>query len=345
MTNRNLAIDWIKGWMIIFVVLIHTWSFQEFHFYLAVDVFFFISGYYLMQSHMRNPTTTVQYTWKRIKTIALPFFICLLFRCCQNWEPFLSPDSYDAAVEKWSELLCTLSFSERLGLNLSADQILIGSWYFSVLVIVSFFLYSLLEFNEKLATRVLFPAIALLGFNAMLVHSELFSIWNRVYMLGSPLVRGFTEMATGALICSTYQENKASFEKRSVFINIVGIVSFVLFMATMFSSRCLDKYLIVTIPWILLAAVIDGSWLNKCLERLHGDLFSRIGKYTLYILCAHYPAIIFGNWCNGHFFNSSLQDVGLVVFDVIFVIPATFLLYIICKWIRNRIVTRPGIAL
>lgn len=336
MTNRNLAIDWIKGWMIIFVVLLHTWAFHEFHFYLAVDVFFFISGYYLMLSHTRRPTTTVQYTWKRIKTIALPFFICLLFRCCLNWEPFLSPGSYDAAVEKWSELLYTLSFLEEFGVYLSPEQILIGSWYFSVLIIASFFLYGLLEFNEKLATRVLFPAIVLFGFNAMLVHSELFSYWGRVYMLGSQFVRGYTEMAAGALICSIYQENKTSFEKRSVFINIMGIVSFVLFMATMFSSSYLDKFLIVTVPWILLAAVIDGSWLSKALERLRGGLISRIGQFTLYILCAHYPAIILGNWCNEHFFNSSLQGFEHAFFDVLFVIPATYLLYIICKWIRGR---------
>ena len=338
--HRNLAIDWLKGWMILLIVLVHTWAFHDYHFYLAVDVFFFISGYYLMLSYIQKPTTTVLYTWKRIKVIALPFFISLFFRCVMNLRPFFSPESYSAGVEKWMELLSAVSFAEKIGVNTSPVQLLTGSWFLSVLIIASFLIYGLLEFNKRLATRVLLPFIALLGYNAIVAHSEYFSAWDRAAVLVVPLVRGCTEMAAGALICSVYQENKLSFERHPVFINVMGIVSFVLFALGLFSSRHLDKYLIVTVPWILLAAVIDGSWLAKVLSKLRGGVMSRIGQYTLYILCAHYPALILANWCNEHVFHHYLNDWGLAVFGVLLVFPATFLLYIVCNWIRNHCRTK-----
>lgn len=333
-SNRNLAIDWIKGWMILCVILVHTWAFPQFQFHLAVDVFFFISGFYMMQSFSRKPSTAVYYTWKRIKIIALPFFVSLAFRCCLNLGSFFSPDGLDGFVEKYAELLYTFSFAEELGVNISSEQLLMGSWYFSVLIIGSFLLYGMLEFNVKLSTRILFPLIALFGFNALVVHSDSFSSWSRIATLGTPLIRGCAEMAAGALICSVYQENKAAFEKRDIFINVMGIVSGLLFILIIFSPAVVDKYLIITIPWFLLASVIDGSWLSKGLALIRGGLFSRVGKYTLYILCAHWPALILVHWCNEHFLGHALHGVGLALTGIVAVTAATFFLFYICKWIQ-----------
>lgn len=335
--HRNLAIDWLKGWMILCVVLVHTWAFPNCHFYLAVDVFYFIAGYYLMLGFLKKPTTAVQYTWKRIKGIALPLFLCLTVRCLLSPEPFLAPGSFNAAVAKYGEFFYTATFAESLGLNISPEQLLIGSWFLSVLVIASFLLYGMLEYNAKLATRVLFPLIALVGFNAMFQHSDSFITLTQISVLGANLVRGIAEMAAGALIGSVYLEHKAAFEKRATFLNIMGIISFILFVLIIFAPGNLDKLTVVTVPWILLAAVIDGSWLSKGLCRIRGGIMARVGKYTLYILCVHSIALLLANWCNEHFFHSALQQYGLVVSGVLLVIPATALLYIACQWIRKHI--------
>lgn len=334
-SHRNLAIDWLKGWMILCIVLVHTWAFPAYHFYLAVDVFFFISGYFMMQSYLRKPTTTVLYTWKRIKVIALPFFVCLIFRCCLDLGSFFSFNSLDDFVNKYAELLYTISFAEEFGVDVSSDQLLLGSWYFSVLIISSFILYGMLEFNEKLSTRVFFPIIALLGFNALIVDSDSFSTWSRIATLGTPLIRGCSEMAAGALICSVFLENKAAFEHHTVFFNVMGIVAAILFILIIFSPTAVDKYLVITIPWVLLASVIDGSWLSKGLEMIRGGIMSRVGQYTLYILCAHWPALILVHWCNEHYFDLALHGVSLALVSVLVVTPATFLLFHACKWIKS----------
>lgn len=342
--HRNLAIDWLKGWMILCVVLVHTWAFPNCHFYLAVDVFYFIAGYYLMLGFLKKPTTAVQYTWKRIRLIALPFFLCLVVRCLMAPEAFFAPENLDAAIEKYGEFFYTATLAENLGLYVPPERLLVGGWFFSVLVISSFLLYGMLEYNQKLATRILFPLIALIGFNALFQYSESAAgsffragLWSRISVLSANLVRGGSEMAAGALICSVYTEHKASFEKRATFINIMGIISFILFLLVVFAPGNHDNLTVVTIPWILLAAVIDGSWLSKGLSRIRGGIMARVGKYTLYILCVHNIALLLANWCNEHFFHSALQQYGLIVSGVLLVIPATALLYIVCQWIRKHI--------
>lgn len=339
-STRNLAIDWIKGWMILCVVLVHTWAFPDIKFYLAVDVFFYISGYYLMLSFLRKPTTTVQYTWKRIKAIALPFLICIGFRFLQSPDQFIAWDGLDSFIDTFAKAFFTITFSEELGIEVSSDGLLIGSWYFSVLIISSFLLYGMLEYNQKFSSRVLFPMIALVGFNALIVHSESFSSWTRVGALGFPLLRGFTEMTTGALICSVYQENKAAFEKHPIFLNVMGIFAFILFVLLIFAKQHFDKYLVITIPWFLLAAVSDNAWLSKGLEHIRGGIMAWVGQYTLYILCVHWPVIVLVLWCNEHLWGLAFSGIWLMIICVLAVFPATFVLVQICKWIRKRLSNR-----
>lgn len=336
-TTRNLAIDWIKGWMILWVVLHHTWNISGFRGYLAVDVFFFISGFFLMRSYISKPTNTISYTWKRIKGIATPFFISLFVGCCFRFarEPFLCDN--DTFVANSAKLVYSFAFAESFGVDITTDQLFLGSWFISVLIISSFFLYGMLEHNYHLSTRVLFPIITLLGFNALITCSDTFSSWSRIATLGIPLLRGITEMAAGALIASAYSEHKSAFEKQSTLINIMGIVSFGLFSLLMFTKACFDKYLVITVPWILLSLVIDGSWLSKGLQKIHGDIFSWIGKYTLYILCAHGPAIIVVNYVEETYLGYVLRGFTRIGVILSASALATILLYQASKKIQSSI--------
>ena len=334
--KRNLAIDWIKGWMILCIILTHTWDFPDIKFYLAVDVFFFISGYYLMLSFLRKPTTTVRYTWKRIKTIALPFLICLGFRFLLSPDQFIAWDGLDHFIDTFAESFFTVTFAEELGVEVSSEGLCFGSWFFSVLIISSFLIYGLLEYNQKLSTRVLFPVIALVGFNTLIVHADSFCSWTRVGALGFPLLRGFTEMIAGALICSVYQENKAAFEKHPIFLNVMGIIAFILFVLLMFARQNFDKYLVITIPWFLLAAVSDSAWLSKGLAYIRGGFMAWVGQYTLYILCVHWIVLVTVRWCNERYWGLDPAGIWLVIISILAIVPATIALYQLCKWIRTR---------
>ena len=338
--QRNYAVDFLKGFMIICIVLFHTPSYpfyEGFRGYLGVDVFFVLSGYFLMSGFLRKPMTTLDYTWKRIKMMLAPYLISVFVSCLLHFRQYLAIDSLSALVEQVGNLFFAAPFADELGGNLTMTSIVVGGWFLSALVICSFVLYGMLQYDKRLTILILLPAIILLGYNLMVSHSASFnSIGQREGFLGLSVVRGLFEMAMGMLLCHIYVNHKSGFEKRSVLINIVGVIAFFVFVAMMFTEETLDKYLIVTIPWFVLASVIEGSWLNALLGKIKGGLFARVGRYTLYVLCAHYNAQLVLNAINSAVLKGSISsNAGMIVCYLIATAIASAILYFLCRAIQN----------
>ena len=331
--KRIYSLDWLKGAMIICIVLHHSFFFPHFHGYLGVDVFFFISGYFLMSSFLREPTTAVHYTWNRISRMAAPYFVCLILACILHFRHINMENGLDSWTDQAGQLLFAIQFAEGIGGSITSVSFLLGSWFLSVLVICSFILYGMLQYNERLSTMLLFPAIVLLGYNAMIGSSLSVDNFTRIGILGASLIRGLFEMAAGAWICHVYYNHKASIDNKATLINILGLLSFIVFFAMLFSRQAADKYLIVTIPWILLSSVIDNSWLNSILNKLHGSILSRIGRYTIYVYCAHGLAETLVFWFNEYFLNHSLNGIYLLITILVAVTVASIALFYLCRFI------------
>lgn len=340
--NRIYSIDWLKGVMILIIVIFHSYFFPSFRGYLAVEVFFFISGYFMMSSFLRKPTTAVKYTWGRVKRMAIPFYISLVLACTLYIQSFPVIDSYDALVDICGELFSTIPFAKEFAGFATRIPFLLVFWFLSVLVISSFLLYGILQYNDRLATMVLFPAIILFGYNAIYTNTECLDSFAKVGLLGAPLLRGLCGMATGALICHLYVQHKESFERRAVLINVFGAIAFVLFLALMFTGESFDKYIIVTIPWILLAAVIEHSWLNAILRKIKGGLFARIGRYTIYVYCIHSITQTLLFWFNDHLLHHALDGASLFIAYLIAVAVASIALYYLSQFITRLISTCEG---
>lgn len=342
MTNKRLlSIDWIKGVMILIIVFYHSSFSPGFRGYLGVDVFFYISGYFLMSSYLRKPTTAIKYTWSRIKQIAAPLLICILLAGGIKLAQILtSGGCFDALVDTTGKVFTASLFASEFGGEFTRDFSIILYWFLSVLIISSFILYAFLQYNERLSTIVLFPTIVLLGYNALLCDGPYLDSYSRIGSLGAPLIRGLVEMAAGAMICYVYYHNKPSIDKRSTFINILGIFSFFLFIALMFTKEALDKYTIITIPWILLSTVMEQSWLNVVLGKIKGGLIARLGRYTLYVYCIHGPVQPRVHWFNEHFLHSSLSGISLFVMELIAVAIASVALYYMSQLITHKLFSR-----
>lgn len=336
MTGERLhSIDWLKGAMIICVVLHHSFFFPNFRGYLGVDVFFFISGYFLMSSFLRKPTSTVQYTWNRIKQLAPPYLICLFLASIFHLRHVYLSGEDISLTDQTGQLLLALQFAEGLGGDLTNVSILLGSWFLSVLIICSFLLYGMLQYSERLSTLILFPAIVLLGFNAFIGYSPTMNCFDRIGILGASLIRGLYEMAAGGLICHVYTRHKASFERKAIWINTLGFISLAIFIGLLFSHNDTDKYLIVTIPWLLIASVIDNSWMNHLLSRFNGSILSRIGRYTIYVYCVHGLTETIVYWINDSFFHHSLDGAMLLIVLLVAVAITSIALYFLCKFISR----------
>ena len=335
-STRNLAIDWIKGWMILCIVLHHTYLIPGFRGYLAVDVFFYISGFFLMKSFLKKPTTAINYTWGRIKHIAAPYFFCVILGGgIMLARHIASGDSFDSIIDITGKAFATIPFAGEFGGEITRAPFLLLYWFLSVLIIGSFILYAMLQYSERLSTTILFPAIVLLGYNALFCDSPSLNALNRIGLLGAPLIRGLCEMAAGAMICHVYSYYKPSIESRAILINVLGIISSFIFAALLFSQEALDRYTIVTIPWLLLASVMDHSWLNITLGKIKGGFFSWIGRYTLYIYCIHGPILARVHGFNDHYLHGTLFGVSLIAVDIFATAAASFALYYLCLFITR----------
>lgn len=338
---RNYAIDWIKGLMIIAIVVYHTSLVPSLHHgYLAVDLFFPICGFFLMNSFIKKPTTAVLYTWSRIKRFYLPFLLCFLFSCILRFRGLTSFPDFDSFLEKYAQFAYSLTLSEEIGPRVMTEHILHGSWFLSVMLIAGFLIYSMLEFNKKLSVHILFPAVYVLGFTLIFTCSPTITSWNRVGAMSLPLLRGLAGMVGGALVCDIFTNYTVALERRSTLINIAFIVSSVLFLALMFAVKSLDIYILPIIPWILVGAMIDGSWFNRLLSHVKGGFIGLVGRNTIYILFAHPPCILLVDWANEHLLNSGLSPAIHFLLDLSVSAIGAVILYYACRFIRTRLTER-----
>lgn len=336
-TQRNYALDWIKGLMMIAIVVYHTSIVPVLHHgYLAVDLFFPICGYFLMMSFCKKPTTAVLYTWSRVKKFYLPFLICFVFSCLLRFRGLTSFPDFDSFLEKYAQFAYSFTLTEEIGPRVMTEHILHGSWFLSVMLIAGFLMYGMLEYKKELATRILFPAIYILGFTLIFTYDPRVASWDRVGAISLPLLRGLSGMVSGALIYDIIHGYRVSVEKRSILINLAFVISFVLFIALMFTEKALDLYVLPTIPWIILGAVIKGSWFNRLLSHIKGGFVGLIGRNTIYLLFAHPPCILLVDWTNEHLLNSSLNGFTHFLLDLVVSAAGTVVLYYSCSLIRKK---------
>lgn len=335
-TERNAAIDALKGIMIIVIILHHS-RFIPFlhHGYLAVDVFFWVAGLFLMQSFSKYRGSAVLYTGRRIKKVILPYLIAFALACILDIKHLLSFRSFDEFMEIFTPFSAFLTFTEELGPLYHSYVVLVGGWFLSVLIISGFLLYALLEYNDKLATKVLLPFGMVLGFTFLFHDSPSIERFSVAGAIGYPLLRGFVEMGAGALLFSILSECPAAIQRHNVLINVTATAAFAFFIGLFFTNKALDAYSIVLIPLILAGLLSPESWACKVYQRVPVRLLPTFGKLSLEIYLIHSPII--------HLVHSAFKLLhlplvpwALVIADLIAVILAATLL--------NRLLNAPRLA-
>lgn len=329
--NRNQTIDAIKGMMIL-VIVIHHSQLTKFlhHGYLAVDVFFWISGVFLMRSFQNSGRTAFEYTCRRIKKVFLPYLLSFLLACFLDYKHLLSFTSFDEFISIYAPFSAFLTLTEELGPPLHSYVILVGGWYLSVLVIGGFLLYSLLEYDKKLATKIILPFGLILGFTFLFHSNSSIENFSKVGVINSPLLRGLLEMSSGALLYSTLKEHSEVFNRHTAGFNILACLSYALFICLLFTNNTLDAFTVITIPAILTGAFIQGSWLENAYNQSKLKLLPKLGEISLEVYLIHSPALhIVHSTCK--YMHLSIPTPILVLLDLAFVIIAAILLKIFCN--------------
>lgn len=202
--SKNRSLEFFRWILCVIVILHHCRGSQFCGGYLGVDVFFVISGFFLMTHYLSRKASdldagprALSYLTGRLKRI-LPqhifAFLCtvlvVLFYTHAYSLPQLLRDS-------WGELL--LLRASGLGTKISVAGV---NWYLSALLMASYIIYYLLCRCEKWYLYIGAPVLFLAIMGNLYINKGYLNIWTQDAVLFTwGFWRGLAEMGLGCLTC------------------------------------------------------------------------------------------------------------------------------------------------
>lgn len=326
-TNKNGSIEFFRFLFMSILVIWHGGFHQYVHHgYLVVEFFFILSGYLIYKSFVNHRKGTLQYTVDRIKRTYFEYaFACILafglyiVRSLYTGEAFFV---FGGILKFISELLLLQNVGIFDG-GYNAPM-----WYFSVLIWGGGFLYSLLCYNQKLATNIVLPLLALFFYTYIFGQQDSIESWGKIPFY-IPMFRGISDMSLGILVGKLSEKVVIRGSKSLIVYNIVSLICLLLIMIIIFQEKTYDKYVLILMPILIMNCVNEGGILRKLLNR---KLFIFLGDLTFEIYLLHSIIIMI----LAHLFvNSAINDIILILIYwlVIFVLSLCF--KVLCRKLKN----------
>lgn len=202
--QKNRSLEFFR-WVLCVIVILHHCRGKQFDGgYLGVDVFFVISGFFLMTHYLSHKkadmdawTGALSYLTGRLKRI-LPqhifAFMCMML-VVLSYTHVCSLQQL--LCDSWSELL--LLRASGLGTNISISGV---NWYLSALLMASYVIYYLLCKHEKWYLYIGAPMLFLAVMGKLYVSKGHLNVWTEeadFFIWG--FWRGLAEMGLGCLSC------------------------------------------------------------------------------------------------------------------------------------------------
>lgn len=167
MEKRNYFVDVLKFIFAIIIVFYHTWKFKLFDYntsyfrygYLAVDFYFIVTGYLLINSINKKKLTynketigkdACKFIWGKLKGIwiylLLSYIVALIFININ--QPFTIETFFS------DEILSNISGLNFLGYGVTVN---VPTWYISTMIFILFIIYPLIVKNKKNYTYYIAP--------------------------------------------------------------------------------------------------------------------------------------------------------------------------------------------
>lgn len=256
----------------------------------TVQVFFFISGFFLARKYYArshadggSSYSPWNYTLDHVKGhyphYLFSYAAFLLYNTARAAAYFLKSPSFQQVQE------VLLSFYDQIPNLLflqSAytfhDSMNYPLWQLSALVIGGYFVYTLLCTNEKLSRQLLFPAAILMTMSLRSSGVALDANHGPIYM---PLLRAFSGLSYGVLIYYfTTTPWYAALQSRKTAFNIASVLS----LLCIFVYAEYRNIHFITAALLILGCYDPTSWLNTLLNR---PVFRHAGKLSLSIYLNH----------------------------------------------------------
>lgn len=287
----------IEAFRFIFMLIICIWHYQStealVHGYMAVEFFFMLSGVLMFFSANKEEALgTFEYTMKKVKRFAPD---CLLLIVYVNLRHMILPALLGRKELDVSWLLQALPESLFLqNIGIYTGGVNFPMWYVSVLLFGGAFVYALLRFDKRLTVSIILPMIVLVGYTYIFSMDkrgriDSFDLHGGIY---TPMLRGVCGISLGVVLGYIFVLKKQCVLRvKTWVIDALGLISLCLFLvfAIFPTSQSYDRYLLIIVPFLLLACFVEKSLFNK----LFGNKYCAIlGGYSWQMLVYHGRIII-----------------------------------------------------
>lgn len=198
--NKNNS---IAVWRIVFAYLIMTYHFFNAYglpssLYLATDFFFIVSGWLLAQDASENKYGNA---WELLINKIKKYYPHYIFSLVVGY--IVLKTSYMKFDMNYLMILPEVTMTQMIGLNIK-QMVNVPTWYLSVLIISSYFIYYLLQNHKKFFVQLGIPLVLLIVGSwfyrnyGYLCHSSLGDVTSDIYW-NQPLLLGVMVMSIGVL--------------------------------------------------------------------------------------------------------------------------------------------------
>lgn len=258
------------------------------HAYLAVEFFFMVSGFMLLQSYKNKKRTPSEYLISRLKKLYPDYFFALIVYVFYLGIKTLIYSNFGEIKVILTKMIPEVFLVQNIGIWGEGNNYPL--WYLAVLIWGGFFLYCLL-FKYEYFTIHIFSPIFILGYYSLhFATSVSIESWNIIFCFSGPLMRGIADMCIGFLIYKIWEmlKEKEYISRIGIILKVVGLLGV---MICFFSIPYYDKYILIFMP-ILIIGILASKRKNILLNKISPYCYSMYINQA-FIINVTYPLVIF----------------------------------------------------
>lgn len=256
--------------------------------FLGVEFFFILSGIFLYKNATKtNSPGVLFYTISKLKKFWFKMIVALIFTHIVFYKSLFAEFQ-----ENWLHPILRFVSESLLLQNIGPFEGGLNKplWFFSVLIYGGALVHAFTKYYTKLSIRIIFPIIIIsfLAFTFKNGSQEALENWNVIHFIPLALIRGICEIGFGVIIGYIYFNNSETFKSHIKELNIISIISLILYLAIIISNRHFSQYAFILIPIIICTALTSDTFFNKILD---GNIWRILGKLSFDIFIIHYPLV------------------------------------------------------
>lgn len=235
------------------------------HAYLAVEFFFMLSGYLLIDSCHRHPQAgAVEYTTKKIKRLYPHYLLsfAVLYFAKAGLELIGGTFGLKSLGAMAFQAMPEILFIQNIGIY--DGGLNYPLWYLSVLIIGGHLLYYLVRRYEDIMVNVIFPIFIICTFTYIFSLGNSIEIWSNSGGIYLPLARGISDMGIGILCYKISSKLPDTKNKLYDLFYLLGIV-FIVFL--FISPICYDRYALIVFPILIVCGFRKDTLIEKTISR------------------------------------------------------------------------------